>query len=48
MHWEKAQMNLENYKKLSVMLSSELLKMGYTEKSINKIFFENASNFFGF
>ena len=40
--------NLENYKKLSVMLSSELLKMGYTEKSINKIFFENASNFFGF
>ncbi len=40
--------NLENYKKLTLKLSSELLKMGYTEKSINKIFCENASNFFGF
>ena len=38
--------NLEAYKKLSDTLSSELLKMGYTQKSINKIFFENANNFF--
>lgn len=38
---------LENYVKLSKNLTCELLKMGYTEKSINKIFFENAKNFFG-
>ncbi len=39
--------NLENYAKLSKTLSNSLLKMGYTEKSVNKIFFENAKNFFG-
>lgn len=39
---------LENYIKLSKNLSQALMKMGYTEKSVNKIFFENAKNFFGF
>ena len=34
--------------KLSKNLSQALMKMGYTEKSVNKIFFENAKNFFGF
>ncbi len=35
-----------NYQKLTTKLELYLKKLGYTEKSINKIFFENANNFF--
>ena len=34
------------YKSLTQKLSCELLKLGFTEKSINKIFYENAELFF--
>lgn len=37
-----------NYKKLSKKLSFALEKLGYTQKSINKIFYENAKLFFKF
>lgn len=36
----------KTYDKLIKLLSKGLLKMGYTEKAINKILFENANNFF--
>lgn len=38
--------NLKTYKNISILLSEKLLKLGYTQKAINKIFFENANNFF--
>jgi membrane dipeptidase len=38
--------NAKTYQDLTTKLASVLSKMGYTEKSINKIFFENANNFF--
>ena len=37
--------SIKTYSDLTSKLSNALLKLGYTEKSINKIFFENASNF---
>ncbi|MBP3581477.1 MAG: membrane dipeptidase [Clostridia bacterium] len=37
---------ISNYKKLTSRLSLALEKLGYTEKSINKIFYENAYSFF--
>jgi membrane dipeptidase len=37
---------VKSYDDLTNSLSSVLEKWGYTEKSINKIFFENANNFF--
>ena len=37
---------ISTYKALSAELSKRLLKLGYTEKSINKILFENANRFF--
>lgn len=37
---------INNYSDLSTKLSKALKQIGYTEKSINKIFFENANNFF--
>lgn len=37
---------IKNYENLVSKVSSGLLKMGYTEKSINKIFYDNAHNFF--
>ena len=36
----------KNYVDLSSKLSSALFALGYTQKSINKIFYENANNFF--
>ena len=36
----------KNYDDLSLKLSKALSKLGYTEKSINKIFYENAYRFF--
>ncbi len=38
--------DITSYKNLITKLSSLLQKMGYTEKSITKIFYENASEFF--
>lgn len=38
--------NAKNYKDLLFNLSNKLQDLGYTEKSINKIFYENASRFF--
>lgn len=38
--------NVTNYKNLIIHLSNELSKIGYSEKSINKIFYDNASHFF--
>ncbi len=38
--------SLKSYKSLVQNLSEELTKRGYTEKSINKIFYENANEFF--
>ncbi len=43
---EKLPKNLKSYSNITKLLSEKLLSMGYTEKSINKIFFENANNFF--
>jgi len=37
---------IKDYESLSKELSKELLKLGYTEKSIRKILFENANRFF--
>lgn len=37
--------SITNYSSLVTRLSSELVKLGYTEKSLNKIFYENANNF---
>ncbi len=37
---------VKNYKNLAERLSYELVRRGYTEKSINKIFYENANEFF--
>ena len=37
--------HIRSYRCLAKRLSKELLKLGYTEKSINKIFYENAANF---
>ena len=37
---------ISTYKKLISNLSLALEKLGYTEKSINKIFYENAHSFF--
>ena len=37
---------IKDYDTLSRDLSKELLKLGYTEKSIRKIMFENANRFF--
>ena len=37
---------IKDYDTLSRDLSKELLKIGYTEKSIRKIMFENANRFF--
>lgn len=37
---------LKSYKDISCFLAEKLLKLGYTQKAINKIFFENANNFF--
>ena len=37
---------LKNYKTLTKLLSEKLIKLGYTEKSIRKIFFDNADRFF--
>lgn len=36
---------INNYAKLIKIISNGLIKMGYTEKSINKIFFDNANSF---
>ncbi len=38
--------NIKSYDDLCSKLSLALLKLGYTQKSINKILFENANNFF--
>jgi len=38
--------SIKNYQDLVDNLSNMLTKLGYTEKSINKIFYENANNFF--
>lgn len=38
--------SLKNYERLISNLSEVLQKMGYTERSINKIFYENANLFF--
>jgi len=38
--------NANNYESLILGLSNKLTKMGYTEKSLNKIFYENAQSFF--
>ena len=38
--------NIKSYCDLSKKLSSILMSLGYTQKSINKIFYENANNFF--
>ena len=38
--------NARNYKDLTSCLSAALAGIGYTQKSIRKIFFENAFNFF--
>ena len=38
--------NISNYESLISGLSSKLIKLGYTEKSINKILYENAQRFF--
>ena len=37
---------ISDYKSLADELSKRLLKLGYTQKSINKIMFENANRFF--
>ncbi len=37
---------IKSYSQLINELSSSLMKLGYTEKSLNKIFYENAYNFF--
>lgn len=37
---------LKSYKNITSLLAEKLLKLGYTQKAINKIFFENANNFF--
>lgn len=37
--------SMRNYDDLTQKLSFELAKLGYTEKAINKIFFENANKF---
>lgn len=36
---------IKDYASLVSIISCKLLKMGYTEQSINKIFFDNANNF---
>ncbi len=38
--------SIKNYDDLAVKLSEKLSKLGYTEKSINRIFYENAENYF--
>ena len=38
--------NTKDYEDLTSGLSRKLTKMGYTEKSLNKIFYENAEKFF--
>lgn len=38
--------HLDTYFQISIKLANELLNLGYTEKSINKIFYENTKNFF--
>ena len=38
--------NAKTYEDLSSKLSKALADLGYTEKSINKIFYENAHQFF--
>lgn len=38
--------NIKNYSDITCKLSKFLEKFGYTEKCINKIFYENANNFF--
>lgn len=38
--------SVTNYENLSEKLSDALTKLGYTEKAINKIFYENATHFF--
>ena len=38
--------SVKNYSDVAEKLSEELLGIGFTEKSINKIFFDNANNFF--
>lgn len=43
---KKLPRGIKNYGSLSKELSNELLKLGYTEKSIRKILFENANRFF--
>lgn len=37
--------NVRNYKDLTCLLASALAGIGYTQKSIRKIFYENANNF---
>lgn len=37
---------LNNYKNITILLSEKLKSFGYTERSINKIFYENAMRFF--
>ena len=37
---------IKSYSSLVKLISTRLMNMGYTEKAINKIFFDNANNFF--